>query len=275
MHARFDPPPAPPSRGGPDLADAIAPAEGVAALQRILDGPALPQVLVAWRDINGMIGELRGTAGGAPAGPATPARAATLPLDEIEAVLTTHEAVRQSVVLQRRNRPGELKLVAYVVFEPGEQATMSELRRYLKARLPEHLVPSTFVELEALPVLPDGAVDRAGLPDPFGVADDYVAPRTEMEKTLAAIWQDVLGIERVGVHDNFFDAGGHSLLAVRVVTRLDKQIGVRLNQAVMVLQTLEQIAAECEKRLGSEEPAAPPAGQPKLTSKLLNALRGR
>jgi hypothetical protein len=208
----------------------------------------------------------------------------TLPLDEIEAVLATHEAVSQCVVLQRLNRPGELKLVAYVVFAPGESATVSDLRRFLKSRLPEQLVPSTFVDLDELPLHGDGTVDRNALPDPFGAADDYVAPRTEMETMIAEIWKDVLGIGRVSVYDNFFDAGGHSLLAVRVVTRIDKKVGVRLNQAVMVLQTLEQIAAECDKRRGGgagagSAPATPPAAPTPsgdgLGKKLFNALRGK
>ena len=136
---------------------------------------------------------------------------------------------------------------------------MSELRRFLKSRLPENMVPTSYVTLDELPLVADGTVDRGALPDPFGAADDFVAPRTEMERTIAGIWCETLGVKQVSVHDNFFDVGGHSLLAVRVVTRLDKKTGVRLNQAVMVLQTLEQIAAECERRLAAQAPAAAPA----------------
>jgi hypothetical protein len=207
-----------------------------------------------------------------------------VPLPEIEAVLATHEAVSHCVVLQRLNRPGELKLVAYVVFAPGESATVSDLRRFLKSRLSEHLVPSTFVDLDELPMHADGTVDRNALPDPFGAADDHVAPRTETETMIAEIWREVLGVPRISVYDNFFDAGGHSLLAVRVVTRIDKKIGVRLNQAVMVLQTLEQIAAECDKRRGGPGSTAPTSGTPPaapapsgegLGKKLFNALRGK
>lgn len=150
--------------------------------------------------------------------------------------------------MQRANKQGEPKLVAYPVFQRGARATGSELRRYLKARLPENRVPSTFVELDALPRLANGAVDRAALTDPFGVTDEHVAPRTPTEALIAEIWKDILGVNRVSVHDNFFDAGGHSLLAVRAIVRIDKAVGVRLNQAIMVLQTLEQIAAECDRR---------------------------
>jgi hypothetical protein len=101
---------------------------------------------------------------------------------------------------------------------------------------------------------------------------------------IAEIWKDVLGIGRVSVYDNFFDAGGHSLLAVRVVTRIDKKLGVRLNQAIMVLQTLEQIAAECDKRRVAENGtnsetlnalASPDATGEGIGRKLFNALRGK
>ncbi len=263
------------------LEDAIGTAEGMRAIECILAGPDVPLVYATPMDVRHLLVELRSAM--MPSRPAaTPALPTpTLPLHEIEAVLSTHEVVSQCVVLQRMNRPGELKLVAYVVFAPGESATVSDLRRFLKSRLPEHMVPSTFVEQDALPLKVDGAVDREALPDPFGAADDYVAPRSDTEKLIAEIWKEVLGIGRVSVYDNFFDAGGHSLLAVRVVTRIDKKLGVRLNQAIMVLQTLEQIAAECDKRRGSQPgsatPDAPPAPESSggLGKKLFNALRGK
>lgn len=268
VHANFDAPPASASvpalvRG---LEDAIRPAEGMAALDRILGGPAIPQVFATPVAVHSLIADLRRP----PTRDHRPAEAEepTLPVGEIEAVLVTHETVQACAVMQRRNRPGELKLVAYVLFQPGEQATVSDLRRFLKARLAETMVPSSFVEVEELPRTPDGAIDRSALPDPFGAVDDSVAPRTETERVIAGIWKEVLGVERISVHDNFFDAGGHSLLAVRVVVKIEKKIGVRLNQAIMVLQTLEQIAAECDKRQASAAPAAAaappvtPAGSP-------------
>jgi acyl carrier protein len=123
------------------------------------------------------------------------------------------------------------------------------------------------------------------LHDPFGLADDHIAPRTETEKAIAAIWRDALGLERVGVRDNFFDLGGHSLLAVRAIVRLEKAIGARLNQAIMVLQTLEQIAAEIDRTAGQSAPAAaaaadavapePPATAPEETTsrRLFQSIR--
>ena len=271
-----------PAQGGsaPWLERAITPAEGAEVFRRVLAANVAPQVLVSPEPLLAMVERMRT--------PATPAAAqdepATVPgvaLEEIEAVLATHEAVRQAVVLARRDRPGNVRLVAYVVNDPEHHVTVSELRRFLKSRLPENMVPTTYVTLDELPLEADGVVDRAALPDPFGAADDFVAPRTEMERTLAEIWCDVLGVKQVGVHDNFFDVGGHSLLAVRVVTRLDKKTGVRLNQAVMVLQTLEQIAAECERRLAAQAPAAaseaPPVAAPSqgLASKLFGAFKGK
>jgi hypothetical protein len=168
--------------------------------------------------------------------------------------------------------------VAYVVYAPNAHVTVSELRRFLKSRVPAALVPATFVALEALPRDAGGAVDRAALPDPFGAADDYVAPRTDTEKMIAEVWMEVLGIGRVSVYDNFFDIGGHSLLAVRVVTRVDKRIGVRLNQAIVVLQTLEQIAAECDKRRQAPGVATPSEAVPGgggLAKKIFKTLTGR
>lgn len=285
--AHFEPPAAPaePPPLVQGLDDAIETTEGMRAIELITAGPALPVVYATPKDVRVLLQELRAAqVASAPAKPASSIPVPTLPLDEIEAVLATHEVVSQCVALQRLNRPGELKLVAYVVFAPGESATVSDLRRFLKSRLPEHMVPSTFVEQDALPLKADGTVDREALPDPFGAADDYVAPRTDTEKLIAEIWKDVLGIGRVSVYDNFFDVGGHSLLAVRVVTRIDKKLGVRLNQAIMVLQTLEQIAAECDKRRGgasgAEAPSGTPPGEPApekggLGKKLFNALRGK
>jgi NAD(P)-dependent dehydrogenase (short-subunit alcohol dehydrogenase family) len=258
------------------LEDAIAPAEGMDALERILAGPALPQLFATPVAVTALIEELRL----AQPGPATATAAAppvpSVPLDEIESALAEHEAVRECAVMQRSNRTGRTTIVAYVVHKPDEHATVSDLRRFLKARLPAHLVPSTLIDLDSLPRTGAGVVDRSALPDPFGSAHEFVAPRTATERMIADIWQDILGIDRVSVRDNFFDAGGHSLLAVRVITRINKAIGVRLSQTMMVLQTLEQIAAECDRRGSTPTStqavrATPPAGT--LVRRLFKALR--
>jgi len=286
-HVQFEPTPAagepPPLVQGLD--EAIRTEEGMQAIEGILAGPPVTHLFVTPKDVRALLTELRGAqapnrAAAPPSVPLVP----TVPLDEVEAMLRTHEVVSDCVVMQRLNRPGELKLVAYVVFAPGESVTVSDLRRFLKSRLSERLVPSTFVELDSLPRIRGESVDLNALPDPFGAADDYVGPRTDTEVLIAEIWKDVLGIGRVSVYENFFDAGGHSLLAVRVVTRIDKKLGVRLNQAIMVLQTLEQIAAECDKRRGAENGSKPEstdapipldAAGDGIGRKLFNALRGK
>jgi acyl carrier protein len=136
-------------------------------------------------------------------------------------------------------------------------------------------VPQHFIELDEFPLLSDGKIDRAALPDPFGDADDYVAPRTPMEQLIAEIWQELLGTERVSVHDNFLDVGGHSLLAMRAISRIGKKTGIRLNPSVMNLHTLEQIAAECEEKstpAASPPPVATPAPSGGLRQRLFNAV---
>ena len=142
-------------------------------------------------------------------------------LGEVEAVLHRHPAVRQSVVLVRQGAPDEKRLVAYVV-PRGEDLDRDALRSFLKAHLPEPMVPGPLVTLKSLPLLPNGKVDRRSLPDP-GQLDSrasYVPPQSEVGRTIAAVWQEVLGVEKVGELDNFFDLGGHSLLLVRVHAKL-------------------------------------------------------
>jgi hypothetical protein len=145
-------------------------------------------------------------------------------------------------------RRGERRVVVFVVHRPAEDATVTELRRFVKGKVDMDWVPREFVELDALPRDARGEVDAAALPDPFSDDDGHVAPRTPTEKLIADIWQDVLGVKRVGLHDNFFDIGGHSLLAIRAITAVRRHTGAQLNQAIMVLQTLEQVARECDLR---------------------------
>jgi aspartate racemase len=144
-------------------------------------------------------------------------------LGEIEAVLLSHPAVRSAVVVAREEEARDKRLVAYVVGET-ESVAVIELRAYLKEKLPEYMMPSAFVMLDALPLTANGKVDRRALPAPErGRAEggnEYVAPRTPVEEMVAGIWSEVLGVERVGVNDNFFELGGHSLLATRVISRL-------------------------------------------------------
>jgi amino acid adenylation domain-containing protein len=140
-------------------------------------------------------------------------------LGEIESVLGAHPAVRDVVVLAREDAPGEKRLVAYVTAVREPSPSVAELRSYLLEKVPAYMVPSAFVCLESLPLNPNGKVDRRALPAPEGRPDleqALVPPRNDLEKEIAAIWRDVLHLDDVGVHDNFFDLGGHSLTLLRV-----------------------------------------------------------
>ncbi len=144
---------------------------------------------------------------------------------EIEAALATHPAVREAVVVARENGPGGRRLVAYVA---STETSARELRAFLAERLPDYMVPAAFVVLPALPLTPNGKVDRRALPDPEAPAGDagaYVAPRDREEEILAGLWSEVLGVPRVGAHDDFFELGGHSLLATQLVSRVRQAFG--------------------------------------------------
>ncbi|VEB43595.1 Linear gramicidin synthase subunit B [Chromobacterium violaceum] len=149
-------------------------------------------------------------------------------LGEIEAKLAACAGVKEAVVLAREDAPGDKRLVAYLTAQPGAELEPSSLRAALSQELAEYMVPSGFVVLEAFPLTPNGKLDRKALPAPDGSqlsSRAYAAPEGEAETTLAAIWRELLGVERVGRHDNFFELGGHSLLAVTLVERM-RQAGL-------------------------------------------------
>ncbi|WP_336206817.1 non-ribosomal peptide synthetase [Nonomuraea sp. LPB2021202275-12-8] len=156
-------------------------------------------------------------------------RGVRIELDEVAAVLGEHALVGRAVVAVREDAPGGRGLVAYV--RPAQAGDLAEtaLRAHLRARLPEAMIPAAFVLVEDFPVLPSGKLDRAALPPPEPApAAEFVPPRTPMEETLAAIWADLLGRDRVGATDDFFALGGHSLLVVRLIGRITDEFGVEL-----------------------------------------------
>jgi len=180
-------------------------------------------------------------------------------LGEVEAALEAQPQVREAVVVVREDAPGDRRLVAYVVAgEPGV-VTPAELRAHLKGRLPEYMVPSAVVVLESLPLTPSGKVARRALPAPeYAEADTdrYVAPRTPAEEVLAEIWAGVLRLERVGVHDNFFDLGGHSLLIMRLLAKIQATFDLEISiRTVFSMPTLEALAGEIERRIYEEAAA--------------------
>jgi amino acid adenylation domain-containing protein/non-ribosomal peptide synthase protein (TIGR01720 family) len=168
-------------------------------------------------------------------------------LGEVETVLSQHPAVQESVVLAREDRPGDKRLVAYLVPDQEPAPSVSELRGFLQRQLPEYMVPSAFVLLDALPLTPNGKVDRQALPAPGPARPmleaTFVAPVNPIEKTLAEIWTQVLGLERVGIYDNFFELGGDSILSLQVIARA-KQAGIQLTlKQLFQNQTIAQLAA--------------------------------
>jgi amino acid adenylation domain-containing protein len=167
-------------------------------------------------------------------------------LGEIESVLAAHPSVREAAVLAREDAPGDRRLIAYLTAKEGEPPKDFDPREHLRSRLPEHMIPSAFVFLDRFPLTPNGKVDRKALPrsntETLSSAE-FADPVTESERALADIWRQALGVERVGLHDNFFGLGGHSLLAVRVIAEINKRL--KTNLGVMALynnQTIERLA---------------------------------
>jgi amino acid adenylation domain-containing protein len=153
-------------------------------------------------------------------------------LGEIESVLWQHPEIRECVVIDREDVPAQKRLVAYLVTESSQQLSLPQLRSFLKQRLPDYTIPSAFVQLKTLPLTSNGKVDRRALPAPdptrLEPEETFVAPRSPFEEAIAETWCQVLNIDRVGIHDNFFDLGGHSLVATQLVSRLRDAFAVEL-----------------------------------------------
>jgi amino acid adenylation domain-containing protein len=167
-------------------------------------------------------------------------------LGEIEAVLALHPEVRQNVVIVREDTPGDKRLVAYVVGQSAVNLTVEKLREVLKQKLPDYMVPTAFVQLEALPLTANGKVDRRALPVPHQLLQDsaeIIPPRSELESKLVKIWQDVLGKDAISVTANFFDLGGHSLMAVSLLTQIEATFDKNLSLGTFLgTPTIEGVA---------------------------------
>ncbi|TVP72393.1 MAG: SDR family NAD(P)-dependent oxidoreductase, partial [Gemmatimonadales bacterium] len=234
------------------LEDGLPTEVGLAILDRVLDDGSLPaRVLVSPGPVEERIRDLRAAAGAGAGGAGPEAEGPDVDVAPVEAALLELEAVREAAVTAHEDRPGDVRLVAHVVMDPEVFQTVSEMRRSLARVLPREMVPRNFVELEALPRAADGSVARRRLEDPFAPQDDHVGPATPMQEVVARIWQELLGAERIGIHDNFLDVGGHSLLAMRAILRLEKETGVRLGPVEINMYTLEQIAAHLEAQGGA------------------------
>ena len=151
-------------------------------------------------------------------------------LGEIETVLRQHPAIADAAVTLREDRPGDRRLIAYLVPTTGHTAT--DMRGHAQQHLPDYMIPASFVTLDHLPLTPNGKVDHRALPAPHTTRPDldhaYVAPRTDTERQLATIWTNVLGLDHIGIHDNFFALGGHSLLATQLVSRMREAFDLEL-----------------------------------------------
>jgi amino acid adenylation domain-containing protein len=170
---------------------------------------------------------------------------------EIEAALHEHPEIRETAVASKKDR-----LVAYVVAKPGQKIDAAGLRRFLRQHLPEYMTPATYITLDSLPVNANGKLDRQALPDPKPAESQntYVAPRNAIEDRLAHIWAELLGIKQVGVHDNFFDLGGDSILGLQMVARTN-QAGIRLNLTEIIERpTIAEIAASGHSRDDAAQP---------------------
>lgn len=177
--------------------------------------------------------------------------------DEIEVVLKEHPAVRQAVVVAREIGPGDLRLIAYIVYGAGEELTISEVRSFLRTRLPDYMIPAMAVALDRLPLTANGKLDRNALPEPFGhatrPASAFEEPGAGVETVVADLWRQLLKVDKVGAEDNFFELGGDSLLALRFVAQIERQTATRIDPRTLFFQNLRQIAAGVSELSPHEE----------------------
>ncbi len=182
-------------------------------------------------------------------------------LGEIESRLMEHDAIKNAVVVAREDRPGDQRLIAYLVSNSSKPPTTGALKDFLLRTLPDYMVPTAFVWLKELPLSPNGKVDRKALPVPDSIhaapTKSLVLPRTEMEKTLVGIWQKALGVEQVGTEDNFFELGGNSLLLVRIQGELRALLNQDLPVTVLFQYPTISSLAGYSSRQDSRKTAAP------------------
>ncbi|MBB5624259.1 acyl carrier protein, partial [Pedobacter cryoconitis] len=167
-------------------------------------------------------------------------------LGEIESVLERHEKISSAIVLVKTDASGDKNLVAYV--RSTEELKGSAIRSYLLEYLPAYMIPAYIVPIEVMPLTANGKVDKKALPDPedFGISTEtiYVAPRNETEERLVLIWQELLGQENIGVKDNFFDRGGHSLKATQLISRISKEFNIQIALKSAFLEPTIEVLAE-------------------------------
>lgn len=177
-------------------------------------------------------------------------RGLRIELGEIEAALEAHTDIDQAVVVAREYRENDTRLIAYICFSSGRQLNNSEVRRFLRGVLPAYMIPQFFVELEEIPLTASGKIDRKSLPEAFHAVtpeQDVLAPRSDVEKQLVALWKEILQLERVGIDDHFFDLGGHSLLALDLISRVKALYAISFSLVDILTVSLEQMAVNIEQ----------------------------
>jgi amino acid adenylation domain-containing protein len=193
-------------------------------------------------------------------------------LGEIETLLSQHPLVHHALVIVREDSPGNTRLVAYILpqaTDKDETTIINTLRHHLETKLPTYMMPSVYMLLDTLPLMPNGKVDRKALPIPDTsrrqVEHVYVPPRTPMEETLVALWQDILGIDQVGIHDNFFHLGGHSLQVMQLVSRIATTLNMPLQvRDIFQYPTIASLREKLEQPPQKEQ-SSPPAAPKNLT----------
>jgi len=160
------------------------------------------------------------------------------------------ELVTQSVVIAKEDSQKTLRLIAYIIPKKGYDP--EQLQKYLRATLPQHMIPSLVVEIEKIPLTPNGKIDKKALPNPDlseQLSKQYVAPTNATEQMLAEIWQEILGVEKVGIHDNFFELGGHSLMALRIISAIRRECEAELEIIELVTHPyISEIAEIIQQR---------------------------
>jgi acyl transferase domain-containing protein/NAD(P)-dependent dehydrogenase (short-subunit alcohol dehydrogenase family) len=264
--------PAPRAGAGIDLGRGLATSEGVEAFFRILEHPERPEQVIVSR------GDPSEAPAPEPGRRGSPGDEAPVDVGPVVEALLQHPAVADATAVAHQFGGEAARLVAFVAYAPGRSATVSEIRRYLRGQVDEVLVPRNFVEVPEIPRDPRGRVDRSRLADPFAPRDHHVAPRTGSEELVAEVWRSLLGLDRVSIHDNFLDVGGHSLVGIRALIQIERRTGIRLHPNVLTLQTLEQIAAELDRTMDAGTPSGDSSpgeggGGGGIASRILSAVR--
>jgi amino acid adenylation domain-containing protein len=192
-------------------------------------------------------------------------RGSGVDITEVESALRGHRGIKEAIVVSRQDASGEPRLITYFTCGEEPRPSVAELRRFLKAKLADYMIPSAFVCLRALPLATNGKIDRRLLPDPGNSRPEldapYVAPRTPIEEQLVQIWSEVLLLDRIGIHDNFFDLGGHSLAATRVVSHVIKNFQLEIPlQSLFQSPTVAEMAAVIAEQRGRNLDAQDLAG---------------